>query len=239
MYLEILPPKILNKIFTLEMLLWGGLKKTGDLGVVQWDYVRYHGQDKVESLGSLNEPDWQLVSALGSMLRDREMGEKPVCAHLTRLSERSSKFAHPGLHNDKLFQSTYEHVDSITNSMPCNRCSPSQTVKRNQRTTQDPVFHQGTIASGDSVMQNAERRDLISRMFHNAICFEMEAAGVIDEIRCLVVRGISAYSDSDKNSLWQNYAAATRAAFAKRFLLTIQPSNVAGIDPVTVSQSTS
>ena len=67
----------------------------------------------------------------------------------------------------------------------------------------------------------------------------MEAAGVIDETRCLVIRGISDYSDSHKTGLWQNYAAATAAAFAKQFLFTIQPSSVAGIDPVAVSQSTS
>ena len=216
----------------------GWAEKTGDPGVVQWDYVRYHGQDKVESLGSLNKPDWQLVAALGSMLRDREMGEKPFYAHLTALNEKTSKFANPGQDYDKLFQPTYEHVNHDTSATPCSQCESSHLANRRRRTTQEPVFHQGTIASGDSVMQNAERRDAVSRNFHNAICFEMEAAGVIDETRCLVIRGISDYCDSHKSGLWQNYAAATAAAFAKQFLFTIQPSSVVDIDPVAVSQST-
>lgn len=101
------------------------------------------------------------------------------------------------------------------------------------------MSHQGTIASGDSVVQNAERRDEVSRRFHNALCFEMEAAGVIDETQCLVIRGISDYSDSHKNGIWQDYAAASAAAFAKQFLITIQPSSVADIDPVAISQCTS
>lgn len=70
----------------------------------------------MESLGSLNKPDWQLVAALGSWLRDREMEEKPFYAHLTKLNEKTSKFAHPGLENDKLFEWTCEHVDNDTNS---------------------------------------------------------------------------------------------------------------------------
>ncbi|CAF9934276.1 MAG: hypothetical protein ALECFALPRED_005902 [Alectoria fallacina] len=148
----------------------GWAEKIGDPGVMQWDYVRYHGQDKVKSLGSLNKPDWQLMAALGSMLRDREMGEKPFYTHLTGLNERTSKFAHPGQDNDRLFRWTYTHVDNDIHSIPCHKCNPSQLAKRSPRTTLEPVFHQGTIASGDSVMQNAERRDVISRRFHNAIC---------------------------------------------------------------------
>ena len=233
------PPDDPERDIRLGDVAVGWAEKTGEPGVVQWDYVRYHGQDKVESLGSLDKPDWQLVAALGLMLRDREMGEKPFHAHLTALNEKTSKFAHPGQNNDNLFQPTYQHVDDDTSSAPCNQCKVSQLVKRSQRTTQEPVFHQGTIASGDSVMQNAERRDVVSRQFHNAICFEMEAAGVIDQTHCLVIRGISDYSDSHKNGFWQNYAAATAAAFAKQFLFTVQPSKLASIDPVAVSQSMS
>ncbi|KAF1955654.1 hypothetical protein CC80DRAFT_549348 [Byssothecium circinans] len=41
----------------------------------------------------------------------------------------------------------------------------------------------------------------------------MEAAGVMDEYPCVVVWGICDYADSYKNKGWQNYAAATAAAF--------------------------
>ena len=232
------PPEDSQQDVHLGDVVVGWAVKTGDPGVVQWDYVRYHDQDKVESLGSLNKPGWQLVAALGSMLRDREMGEKPFYAHLTALNEKTSKFANPGQVYDKLFHRTYEHANHDTNATQCSQCDPNQLANRSRCTTQEPVFHQGTIASGDSVMQNAERRDAVSRKFHNAICFEMEAAGVIDETRCLIIRGISDYCDSHKSGLWQNYAAATAAAFAKQFLFTIQPSSVVDIDPLAVSQST-
>ena len=49
----------------------------------------------------------------------------------------------------------------------------------------------------------------------------MEAAGVMDEYPCVVVRGICDYADSHKNKGWQNYAAATAAAYAKGLLSRI------------------
>ncbi|KAJ0279454.1 hypothetical protein COL940_006720 [Colletotrichum noveboracense] len=45
----------------------------------------------------------------------------------------------------------------------------------------------------------------------------MEAAGLQD-FPCLIIRGICDYSDSHKNKKWQEYAAATAAAFAKELL---------------------
>ena len=46
----------------------------------------------------------------------------------------------------------------------------------------------------------------------------MEAAEMINDFPCLVVRGIYDYADSYKNDRWQKYAAATAAIYAKEFL---------------------
>nr|CEG04875.1 unnamed protein product [Fusarium clavum] len=54
----------------------------------------------------------------------------------------------------------------------------------------------------------------------------MEAAGLYD-FPCLVIRGICDYADSHKNKVWQEYAAATAAAFTKELLLYIAPEQVA------------
>jgi hypothetical protein len=53
------------------------------------------------------------------------------------------------------------------------------------------------------------------------LCFEMEAAGLMNNFQCLIIRGICDYADSHKNKGWQPYAAATAAACAKELLLTI------------------
>jgi len=58
------------------------------------------------------------------------------------------------------------------------------------------------------------------------LCVEMEAAGLMDEFPCLVIRGICDYADSRKNKKWQPYAAATAAGYAKE-LLSILPAQEA------------
>ena len=89
------------------------------------------------------------------------------------------------------------------------------------------VVHYGTIASGNCVMKNAEERDLVSSKFDGVLCFEMEAAGLMNNWPCLVIRGICDYSDSHKNKEWQPYAAATAAAYAKEILSVIPTAEVA------------
>ena len=42
--------------------------------------------------------------------------------------------------------------------------------------------------------------------------------GLVDTFPCLVIRGICDYADSHKNKIWQPYAAATAAAYAKELL---------------------
>jgi hypothetical protein len=65
------------------------------------------------------------------------------------------------------------------------------------------------------------------------MCFEMEAAGLMDTFPCLVIRGISDYADSHKNKEWQEYAAAAAAAYAKE-LLCMTPARQVEITPKTV-----
>ncbi|EMD84657.1 hypothetical protein COCHEDRAFT_1019656 [Bipolaris maydis C5] len=65
----------------------------------------------------------------------------------------------------------------------------------------------------------------------------MEAAGVMDEYPCVVVRGICDYADSHKNKGWQNYAAATAAAYAKELLSRIPAADTTSSAP-SIERST-
>ena len=64
------------------------------------------------------------------------------------------------------------------------------------------------------------------------LCFEMEAAGLMLDFPCLVVRGICDYADSHKNKIWQKYAAATAAAFAKELLYFTSAEQVRKEKPI-------
>jgi nucleoside phosphorylase len=54
----------------------------------------------------------------------------------------------------------------------------------------------------------------------------MEAAGLMNQFPCLVIRGICDYSDTHINKEWQGYAAMVAAAYAKDLLLRIPPNRI-------------
>ena len=84
------------------------------------------------------------------------------------------------------------------------------------------MIHYGTIASGNTLVKDAMYRDEVLSWLRREnirpLCFEMEAAGLMNAFPCMVIRGICDYGDSHKNDEWQRYAAAAAAAFAKELL---------------------
>ncbi|RMZ82975.1 hypothetical protein DV737_g1794, partial [Chaetothyriales sp. CBS 132003] len=95
--------------------------------------------------------------------------------------------------------------------------------------------------SGNQVIKDGRTRERIRREL-NVMRFEMEAAGLMDKFPCLVVRGVCDYADSHANKQWQDYAAATAAAYAKE-LLEIIPGVLVAFAPhanaLMVDQSSS
>src|SRR5947207_2572224 len=87
------------------------------------------------------------------------------------------------------------------------------------RDSTEPEIHYGIIASGNMLIKDAATRDKIAKEIGNdCVCFEMEAAGLMNNFPCLVIRGICDYADSHKSDQWQRYASATAAAYGKEFL---------------------
>lgn len=87
------------------------------------------------------------------------------------------------------------------------------------------MIHYGLIASANQVMKDALIRDILVAE-KDVLCFEMEAAGLMNHFPCVVIRGICDYSDSHKNKDWQRYAAMAAAAYTKDLLRRIIPQQV-------------
>jgi nucleoside phosphorylase len=130
---------------------------------------------------------------------------------------RKRGFVHPGKSADQLFESEYVHVSGSS----CLRCDAGNMIDRKPRLDDIPAIHYGVIASGNVVVKDARMRDEILSK-HGAICLEMEAAGIMNLAPCIVIRGVSDYADSHKNSHWQPFSASTAAACAKELLEHIQ-----------------
>ncbi|EGR50987.1 uncharacterized protein TRIREDRAFT_57671 [Trichoderma reesei QM6a] len=158
---------------------------------------------------------------VASLRAIHELKPSRVPAILQEMHQR-----HPGMTKyacpaspDRLFQAAYEHLPG---AFDCSTCSEDSLVARPPRLSRDPMIHHGGIASGNQVMKHAETRDKIAQAF-DVICFEMEAAGLMDYCPCLVIRGICDYADSHKNKQWQEYAAAAAAAYARELLEEMPP----------------
>jgi hypothetical protein len=83
-------------------------------------------------------------------------------------------------------------------------------------------------------MKSGEHRDQIARK-ERIIGFEMEGAGVWDNIPCFIIKGVCDYADSHKNKKWQDYAAATAACGLRVFLGYYKPGQYSPryiIDPI-------
>ncbi len=56
----------------------------------------------------------------------------------------------------------------------------------------------------------------------------------MDSFPCLVIRGICDYADSHKNKIWQPYAAATAASYAKELLNIIPATEVTRLPAIDI-----
>lgn len=190
-------------------------------GVVQYDFGR-KTPNKFERIGSLNAPPQILLSAVNTV-RAREVGCESTLSHHISILEHTSPFQRHRAGPDFLFEAAYNHERGDT----CDQCNAESRQQRSERESGAEVkVHYGTIASGNQVMKDAAERDRISGELNGVLCFEMEAAGLMNNFPCLVIRGISDYSDTHKNYQWQAYAAGTASAYAKELLSVIPAAEV-------------
>ncbi|KAL4900379.1 hypothetical protein BDW74DRAFT_182708 [Aspergillus multicolor] len=191
-------------------------------GVIQYDLGKTLDGGRLHRTGSLNKPPQYLLTAM-SQIRSDTMVDDPK---ISRIKEDMAELLHqcqvsheqfrrPA--KDLLFKPSYDHRSELRD---CSLCDESQLVVRTSRETMEPMIHYGLIASGNRVMKDARTRDSIAKELE-IICFEMEAAGLMDQLPCLVVRGICDYCDSHKHKEWQGYAALTAATYAKLVLLKV------------------
>lgn len=192
-------------------------------GVVQYDM----GKETIDGFrrtGSLNSPPQTLLNAVSRIRANELLGRSELTEHAVRL-ENTRHFQRSRAGRDVLFEAAYDHEGP--RSQTCNRCSAARMESREPRMAgEEVVVHYGTIASGNRVMKNAIERDRASEQLGGVLCFEMEAAGLMNTFPCLVIRGICDYSDTHKNDLWHAYAAGIAAAYAREVLSVIKPIEV-------------
>jgi ankyrin repeat domain-containing protein 50 len=195
-------------------------------GVLQYDFGKTMRDGKFIQTGSLNKPPAVLLTGVSKLRALHRRKGSAIREHVNNMLELNPAmrrdFSYQSPEDDQLFQAEYDHVDS---DKDCKGCAQERLIQRKSRAANIPVIHYGLIGSANRVMRHGVTREKL-RQERGIICFEMEAAGLMDNFPCLVIRGICDYSDTHKNKTWQPYAAATAAAYAKELLGVISPVQV-------------
>ncbi|KAF5250390.1 hypothetical protein FANTH_4423 [Fusarium anthophilum] len=206
-------------------------------GVVQYDLGK-ETDDGFALKGFLSPPPPLLRGAIMKMRsnhRVRESRAKEFLSAMLQRGRRLSVYKRPSADLNVLFKTDYPHNPQ---NFTCEKCDQQKSISRSCREFKGPEIHYGLIASSDRVIRSTAKRSKVIRNIGNILCFEMEAAGLMTEFSCIVIRGISDYANSHKNDNWQHYAAATAAACTKELLTYIDPE-VASVVPVSSKDAAS
>ncbi|CAI0649687.1 unnamed protein product, partial [Colletotrichum noveboracense] len=192
----------------------------GNSGIFQYDFGKSIQDQEFKTTGFLNQPPRAIRAAAVALRAEFEENGNNLAEAVTNILAKKPrlrrKYGRPPVETDRLFRS-HVVLDSLVEEQGL-----EMLVSRPERTDDDdnPAVHYGLIASANQLMKDATIRDKLAAS-KGVLCFEMEAAGLMNHFPCLVIRGICDYSDSHKNKNWQGYAAMTAAAYAKALVCLI------------------
>jgi len=88
-----------------------------------------------------------------------------------------------------------------------------------------PRIHRGPIGSANTVLKSARIRNALKKSY-KIKAVEMESSGIAEAAwqhgrGYFIIRGICDFANDDKNKIWQPYAAAAAAAFARELIETM------------------
>jgi len=215
-----------------DVVISSPVGRTG--GVIHYEFGKTIQNQKFERTGALDAPPPMLLMALSTIGARHERKGHHIAESVNEMVERNSrlrkKYQRPELGTDRLFKSSFIHPDPDQACDKVCTVETSQLIQRNERPADEdnPAIHYGLIASADRLMKDASVRDALARD-EGVLCFEMEAAGLMDHFPCVVIRGICDYSDTHKNDIWQGYSAATAAAYAKELLEVIPAAELSSM----------
>jgi nucleoside phosphorylase len=200
-------------------------------GVFQYDFGKTIQEQNFVQTGILNRPPTLLRTAVTTIKTihkaDGHQIHATVDATISCKPRLKREFSRPAEEDDRLYRAEFLHQ---LGEGSCETLCGSDAVNMVSRPTRgeeedNPTIHYGLIASANQLMKDANVRDTISER-NNVLCFEMEAAGLMNHFPCLVIRGICDYADSHKSKRWQGYAAMVAAAYAKELLARVAPTQV-------------
>lgn len=196
-----------------EHIRLGDVVVSDEVGVIQYDF----GKEKAEEFDYRprpRPPSPILFEAVRLLEGYALEGQQPWLKYIPDALDQL-EIVRPPIEMDILFDTTDPNLEISHPFDP-------------KRKLGEPKIHIGPIASGNRVLANSYTRDLLRDKF-KIKAVEMEASGIADstwshQAGYLVVRGICDYCDSNKNDVWQEYAAVMAASYTRALLSSIPES---------------
>ncbi|KAJ5174696.1 uncharacterized protein N7482_000573 [Penicillium canariense] len=217
-----------------------GTPGNGESGVLQYDFGKTIQGKGFQPTGFINQAPVVLRNVVNGLAAQYDFNGNGIHEAVTELLNEKTRlrraYGRPDLTTDRLYKSDIIHHNNqnISCAISCGDDSSSLVIRSDRSQREDePIIHYGLIASADKLMEDAKIRDQF--VTHNdVLCFETEAAGLVNHFPCLVVRGICDYADSHKSKEWQGYAAMVAAAYAKAIIKRLAPNQVEQETKITV-----
>ncbi|KAI2470654.1 hypothetical protein F4781DRAFT_421228 [Annulohypoxylon bovei var. microspora] len=179
--------------------------------------------------GSLCPPPMPIQEAIQKLRvkyesKDHEL-EDTIATILSKNPGLQYWYQRPDPSTDRLYMSEFTHAGSDKESCAA-VCGDGESmlISRSPRSENkdNPMIHYGRLASGVRSIRDAQVRDQLAAE-GDILCFEMGAARLMNDLPCLVIRGICNYCDTHNNTTWERYAATAAVAYAKDLVDDITP----------------
>ncbi len=174
-------------------------------GIIEYDNIkRLVDEDQIRS--TIQKPAARASRASALLAAGEPSGKRPWLDHLAQITKMLPGYARPAPETDIL------RADGVP------VVHPADPARRNG----EPRIFGGVIGAADILLKNPAQRDALRDKF-GVRAVEMEASGLrtaawLQQKDIYVVRGVCDYCDPNKDDVWQNYAAAAAAAYARSLI---------------------
>jgi nucleoside phosphorylase len=167
----------------------------GHGGVYQYDFGKTMQARKFHQTKILNQPPTLLRTAISDIRSRHEADgnqiDEAIDAVLCRKPRLRNKYRRPDEKTDRLYKASFIHQsgDGVCDGL-CGTDATNLVFRPSRDEEHDiPTVHYGLIASANQLMRDATTRDILIQE-EDVLCFEMEAAGLMNHFPCLIIRGI-------------------------------------------------
>ncbi|KAL6828009.1 hypothetical protein V8C40DRAFT_286889 [Trichoderma camerunense] len=195
--------------------------------VIQYDSDRIRREGIFVQTGSLSMLPEDLQTAMRTLKADHQIGHKfseHLQAALERCEDMGIHYNQPVPETDVQFSIQDDPLGTESNRPQC----PKALMELRRARSPESTRYCGPIASGNKITKRRATRDRQTSK-NGTNRFQTEAAGPTDGFHCFAIRGISEDVSAHNNDIWQPYAAAMAAEYAKELLHAFPPNPSAAV----------